>query len=332
MQLNCLILISLVLLIRSSLPVYAQGDFIATLKNEWEILSSWDNVDKTYTIGRQLKLWQRDSKDKPGQGEFFESQTPYYVKVSNGCALLQAKSTLLCWNQDYTFTLKKSKVASDGWALGHAVIAPPSENELRQSILNNGDEIFYFRPLTGFFCPKSCDQYLADGELQITGHHFQENKLVKADIRFTWPTVIPGPNPKPMLEKFTGYLILDPQNHYVIMEALITTEEKGPRYRQIRLTRTVEKMNDILITTSLTKESLDGRSFHNMRYLDYRMESTDPMEFRLSYYGLPEPVGVVWERRTPVYVWLFVAAGVLLTLGIFFRWLARRLRRGHSEG
>jgi hypothetical protein len=47
---------------------------------------------------------------------------------------------------------------------------------------------------------------------------------------------------------------------------------------------------------------------------------------------LPEPVGVVWEKRTPVYVWLLVAAGVLLTLGVFFRWLARRLRRGTSEG
>jgi hypothetical protein len=55
-------------------------------------------------------------------------------------------------------------------------------------------------------------------------------------------------------------------------------------------------------------------------------------EFTLSAFGLPEPVGVVWEKRTPVYVWLLVAAGVLLTLALVFRWLARRLRRGTSEG
>jgi hypothetical protein len=55
-------------------------------------------------------------------------------------------------------------------------------------------------------------------------------------------------------------------------------------------------------------------------------------EFTLSAFGLPEPVGVVWEKRTPVYVWLLVAAGVLLTLAVFLRWLARRLRRGTSEG
>jgi hypothetical protein len=68
---------------------------------------------------------------------------------------------------------------------------------------------------------------------------------------------------------------------------------------------------------------------------DYEYEVNDSVpdsEFTLSAFGLPEPVGVVWERRTPVYVWLLVAAGVLLTLGIFFRWLARRLRRGTSEG
>ena len=66
--------------------------------------------------------------------------------------------------------------------------------------------------------------------------------------------------------------------------------------------------------------------------IEYGPVSED--RFRLSYYGLPEPPGVTWvqERRTPVYVWLLVAAGVLLTLGIFFRWLARRLRRGTSEG
>jgi|DewCreStandDraft_5_1066085.scaffolds.fasta_scaffold01119_19 hypothetical protein len=64
--------------------------------------------------------------------------------------------------------------------------------------------------------------------------------------------------------------------------------------------------------------------------------SIDPpeREFTLSAFGLPEPPGVTWvqERRTPVYVWLLVAAGVLLTLALVFRWLARRLRRGHSEG
>jgi len=80
---------------------------------------------------------------------------------------------------------------------------------------------------------------------------------------------------------------------------------------------------------------VDDRSVESNIAYEFQVDpSIDPpeREFSLSAFGLPEPVGVVWEKRTPVYVWLLVAAGVLLTLGIFFRWLARRLRRGHSEG
>ena len=49
-------------------------------------------------------------------------------------------------------------------------------------------------------------------------------------------------------------------------------------------------------------------------------------EFTLSAFGLPEPVGVEWGRKTPVYVWLFLAAGVLGVLALGLRWLAHRRR------
>jgi hypothetical protein len=84
-----------------------------------------------------------------------------------------------------------------------------------------------------------------------------------------------------------------------------------------------------------TATSTSSGGNDNRRRVEYELqvdESVPDSEFTMSAFGLPEPVGVVWERRTPVYVWLFVAAGVLLTMGIFFRWLARRLCRGHSEG
>jgi hypothetical protein len=47
-------------------------------------------------------------------------------------------------------------------------------------------------------------------------------------------------------------------------------------------------------------------------------------EFRLSAFGLPEPVGVVWDKPTPTYVWLLAAAGVVGALAFGFRYLARR--------
>jgi hypothetical protein len=47
-------------------------------------------------------------------------------------------------------------------------------------------------------------------------------------------------------------------------------------------------------------------------------------ECRLSAFGLPEPVGVVWAKRTPRYVWFLAAAGAFTVLAVGFRYLARR--------
>jgi len=35
---------------------------------------------------------------------------------------------------------------------------------------------------------------------------------------------------------------------------------------------------------------------------------------------------VEWERKTPVYVWLLLAAGVLGLLAVVLAWLAKRRR------
>ena len=50
----------------------------------------------------------------------------------------------------------------------------------------------------------------------------------------------------------------------------------------------------------------------------------DESEFRLTAFGLPEPVGITWEEPTPRYIWFLIATGVLGALGIVFRILARR--------
>jgi hypothetical protein len=47
-------------------------------------------------------------------------------------------------------------------------------------------------------------------------------------------------------------------------------------------------------------------------------------EFRLTAFGFPEPVGVVWHKPIPRYIWFLVAAGGLGLCALVFRWLARR--------
>lgn len=47
-------------------------------------------------------------------------------------------------------------------------------------------------------------------------------------------------------------------------------------------------------------------------------------EFRLTAFGLPEPAGVVWDKPTPLYVWVLAAAGIMAMLALLLSVLRRR--------
>jgi hypothetical protein len=132
-----------------------------------------------------------------------------------------------------------------------------------------------------------------------------------------------------------GTMTLDPAGYWTLIEGHFRTQDIiGTGITEIRIEYKVDNGVPIPVRHYHTSSFSDGGKSRMEYTYDWSVPagSLPESEFTLSHYGLPEPVGVVWEKRTPVYVWLLVAAGVLLTLGIFFRWLARRLRRGHSEG
>jgi hypothetical protein len=57
----------------------------------------------------------------------------------------------------------------------------------------------------------------------------------------------------------------------------------------------------------------------------------DEAKCRLTAFGLPEPAGVVWPRRTPRYVWFLVAAAGFALVASGFWWLARRRGKATRE-
>jgi hypothetical protein len=52
----------------------------------------------------------------------------------------------------------------------------------------------------------------------------------------------------------------------------------------------------------------------------------DDYEFTLSAYGLPEPYGIAWKKRTPRYVWFLLAAAVAGCVAVGVRYYARSHR------
>ena len=77
---------------------------------------------------------------------------------------------------------------------------------------------------------------------------------------------------------------------------------------------------------STSWRDLPPDSMIEMKNIQIEFNPVSEERFRLFYYGLPEPVGVEWERKTPVYVWLLLAAGVLGLLAVVLAWLAKRRR------
>jgi hypothetical protein len=60
------------------------------------------------------------------------------------------------------------------------------------------------------------------------------------------------------------------------------------------------------------------------KYKTWIQTDLPEQEFSLTAYGLPEPVGVKWDQRTPRYVWFLIAAGAFAALALGFRHLSRR--------
>ncbi len=67
---------------------------------------------------------------------------------------------------------------------------------------------------------------------------------------------------------------------------------------------------------------------------DLQASTIKDEDFRLTAFGLPEPVGIVWDdektpiiQSTPLYVWLFAGAGGFAILAITFAYLRRRVLR-----
>ncbi len=64
--------------------------------------------------------------------------------------------------------------------------------------------------------------------------------------------------------------------------------------------------------------------------VEYNADVPDD-EFRLSYYGLPEPNGVIWPSQTRWYLW-FIAAGIVCLAGAAYFWHRAQRRKIPAVG
>lgn len=131
-----------------------------------------------------------------------------------------------------------------------------------------------------------------------------------------------------------GYVLLDPGHYWCLKEYQVETDD-GLAIRTIsRSYQYSSGPNNFPIPSGASGNARsvyrDGREFVMKLedHYEFRDSGTEfeEVDFTLSKYGLPEPVGLTWKRRTPTYVWLLVVAGVCAFLALGFGFWARRSR------
>ena len=131
----------------------------------------------------------------------------------------------------------------------------------------------------------------------------------------------------------TGWMDLDPAAGWTVREhSLVTTAGQtvitSTHHFTVRGGDT--GVPELVAEKSTIKRTTGGvdRGYID-RYVTYQFTpavDSPEREFTLSAYGLPEPVGIVWDRPTPRWVWLLAGAAGLALVAVLFRFLARRNR------
>jgi hypothetical protein len=227
--------------------------------------------------------------------------------------------TLTIWNQQYRASLMKRK-GRDNWVLTEHVPGnegQPSRFELAFPWLSVGHVSLF--------------EWIQEPTFEITRLEPREEDsgaLVRMHFRNPVKQVTKGSDTVQ-----SGYIDFDTTHSY--RPTKYEYHLKAPAYEGLdRGTLEYRTGNGIPVITKAVHEAPETRhktmgTFSSNEIetfkIEYNVDVRDE-EFRLSYYGLPEPVGVTWKKPVPTYVWFILAAVVSLVLALTCRYVARRSR------
>ena len=308
----------------------ADDDKALRARFESEAPAAWETYRQTQRLVQGVSRGESVGSDVPRSLDEVE------VKANQTCRLVRIvdsgthKAELLAQNPKYWFRLKTGK---DGaWVLtelyqGEELAGDRAKaiaDRLEQSASLRTDQIVRLTPDM-----QPLGELLRSPGMRVTSVTAKPRdgwELV--EVAFELPPSPPGQDRRVLLG---GVLLLDPVRHWLpvsqtaFVRTLVGTGthtsafEFGPGpwpvvRREIQTTE--YKLNSTPKPWQLTST------------VDYELQIPaqlpDTSEFTLSAFGLPEPVGVTWEKPTPRYLWFLLAAGIFATLAIGFRYLARR--------
>ncbi|MBI1831626.1 MAG: hypothetical protein HYR84_09275 [Planctomycetes bacterium] len=134
-----------------------------------------------------------------------------------------------------------------------------------------------------------------------------------------------------------GWVVLDPSQWWRVCESEVHIIYPGsPEYDLAYCSVECELHNGMPILKRVTtriKSSLKGKFFDQEGTEDYSIdrEDSDAADFRLTAFGLPEPVGVHWPKPTRWWLWISLGAVGTAACALLFFKLRKRYQSPDPE-
>lgn len=230
-------------------------------------------------------------------------------------------------NEKYAFTLRRES-AKRGWALVELKTGDGERtwSDTRQKILQGITEgrdsalrIWHLR----------LPVLLKDSAFRIVAVSVEHRGGVDlARVQFQYPKG--QENPKDgVVPLHGGWFLLDPQHYWIVREYEVYSMSPDVYTYRRRIDIKESTTGFPLVTrVSGVSRGTDGKDVWETTTeidgIDLEPEVLPDTAFTLSAFGLPEPVGVVWDQPSRYSLWFALGGAAALVAGVIFARLARR--------
>lgn len=289
---------------------------IAHLQGNIRVKHYKDGPDGTLNYEQEVKLRQRAGH------EYVLEQD---VKVESNPDSLEA-GVLWAVNPDYGFEIRRTS-PNRPWLLKQIDFPAGKQTKINPSELIGA---WFSRPASLMTVYARLPSTFTDAGFKYLSFKEVEQDQQRA-VRIDFTYTPDGKNPTiPMVK---GYSILFPEKYWIanehharmnwsvrpgLKQTVAVKFDYADLSAEVPILKRVEQENRV---REGSKESV---FFLQTDFDLFEGNVAAEEEYRLSGYGLPEPVGVTWSKPTPVYVWILCAALACAALAFGFRFLARR--------
>jgi len=282
----------------------------ADVRARWKTLHESDRLPKRYSVTSEIKFGK------------VSKTSEWVVTLGENAGKLERTGISFVWNKQYAFLVERDP-GTDSTKLSDITVgAPDDKNKTFHFITHGGSRGQMINPLT-FHIWDTFDSLMQDERLTIASVKRNSDEMNEINYHLNFR------NAAGLAVKYSGIFTVDP-DRFLVRRIQATSKREPDSDLVVKFQYKYITLNGMQLVESV--ESQWENDFSRYRFSNYDFSPVNPEQFRLSYYGLPEPEGLVpLPKPLPRYIWFLIATGGLIVIAAISRWLLRR-RRLVTEG